>query len=158
MTSQASTKRFQRGRMLRVQRGVKSTASDDLNMVLTAAMNRSVSLGISSCRQPSLVSNRIEETAVWGQIEVKVHKNQKSLPSSNQCYYRTSYLQSQTCRAQPPGPEPWPGPDCDSAGPQCGPAYLRPPVGWWRHTPTPPPASASSGSNVCGSGTSLFLC
>lgn len=60
-SSHAWTKRFQNGKMWRVQRGKKRTVSDSANMSLTADMNRRVSVGISSCKQPNRVSNRIEE-------------------------------------------------------------------------------------------------
>lgn len=70
--------------MLRAQRGKRITISEIDSMLLTAAMKRSVSLGISSRRQPSLVSNKIEEIPVGGKIQEKAEKDQKLpfVPSS----------------------------------------------------------------------------
>lgn len=67
-------KRFQKGRMLRVQRGKRGTVMESVSMSLVALMKRSVSLGISSCRQPNLVSNKMEEIPTGGQIWGKIKK------------------------------------------------------------------------------------
>ncbi len=75
-SSHAWTNRFQNGKMWRVQRGKKSTVSESANMSLTADMNCRVSVGISSCKQPNRVSNRIEE--IPEQQERKNHNQNRN--------------------------------------------------------------------------------
>lgn len=79
-SSQAWTKRFQKGRMPRLQRGNRTTVSESFSMSLTALMKRSMSLGISSCRQPNLVSNKMEEIPAKGKHLGKCSKGSKTTP------------------------------------------------------------------------------
>lgn len=60
-SSQAWTNRFHKGRKVRLHLGRRTTSSDSVNMLLMALMKCVMSLGTSSCRQPSLVSNRITD-------------------------------------------------------------------------------------------------
>lgn len=71
-------KRFQKGSTPRLQRGRRTTVSDSVNMSLTAEMKRSMSLGISSCRQPSLVSNSKREIAAGEKTFGEAPKNRKA--------------------------------------------------------------------------------
>ncbi len=74
-SSHAWTNRFQNGKMWRVQRGKKRTDSDSANISLTADMNRRVSVGISSCKHPNRVSNRIEEIPEQQERKTTVKRN-----------------------------------------------------------------------------------